>query len=618
MDEVREQSNTIAAPIGDAEIGKLLEILRKYRAGRQELDQRIQSAEQWWRLRNTQEEKKEGHDKTGYKSKSAWLHNVIQSKHADAMDAYPEPNILPRELGDREEAQRLSKIIPCILEYNEFKKTYSKTWYQKLKYGTGVYKIFWDPQKLNGLGDIAVERVNLLQLYWETGVESIQDSKYLFEVCYMDEDAVREMYPELGDRTLPNELVTEIYPEQQQNVDRDKMVPLINCYYHRGHVLHLVQFLPGILLRATENEPDSAERGIYDHGKYPYVFDVLYPVESSPAGYGYVDLCKQPQVEIDIMKTAMVENTKAGAKPRFWYTDNSGVNTEDFLNLDNPLVRTNSVEERSLRLIEHVPLDGNYLAFLNATIDELRETSGNTDAATGTTPGSVTAASAIAALQEASGKTSRDAAESGYDAYSEIVDMVIELVRQFYDMPRTFRIVGQMGEEDFIEYENSGLQPEMMMMGGMEAIRKPVFDIKVVPQRRSAYTKMAMNDLALQFYGAGFFNPEQCDQALAALQMMDFEGREDVIKTIRKNGALFERMQMITQYAAALAAKYQDGEALMQLQQMQAQAMGQPTPQQGVPQAGAAGMEGNEPTHMVKARNTARGSTVPTEGGGVS
>lgn len=617
-----EDESRVTAPLGDAEAKKFLEILQKYKSGLQERDSRIQSAEEWWRLRNQREAQRKGHDKPGYQSKSAWLHNVIQSKHADAMDSYPEPNILPREPGDKGEAQILSAIIPCVLEREKFQRTYSKVWYSKLKFGTGVYKVIWDTTKLNGLGDISVIQCNLLSLFWEPGIEDIQDSEYVFEVSYVNQDALREQFPQLGDRTIPNDLVSEIFPEEYKNQDRDKKAPLISVYYHRGSVLHLAQFVPGILLYASENEPETAERGIYDHGRFPYVLDPLFPIEKSPAGYGFVDLCQQPQMEIDILKTAMVENTKVGAKPRYFITQGSGVNRAQFLDSDNPLVDVQSLDERNVRVIEHNNLDGNYLAFLQNTVDELRETSGNTDAATGTTPSGVTAASAIAALQEASGKTSRDTAMSGYDAYQEIVELCIELVRQFYDMPRQFRITGQLGEESFVEYDNSGIQPQPLtgFDGTPEAdmMRLPVFDIKVVPQRRSAYTKMANNDLAIQFFQLGFFNPQASDQALAALGMMDFDGREDLIRTVQKNGTLFDQFQTLLQWAGAMAAKYQDAEAMMQLQAIQQktgaqaempQEMGGTMPQ-GVAQSGA------EPSFMRNARQTARGSTVPTEGGG--
>lgn len=618
MDEymlTAESETTAAKPVGDTQVREMMETLRKYRAGKSLLDRRIRSAEEWWRLRNQNEAQKEGHARhNGFKSKSGWLHNVIQSKHADAMDAFPEPNILPREAGDRAEAQKLSAIIPCILEQNKFERTYSREWYSKLKFGTAVYKVIWDPTKLGGMGDISVLRGNLLSLFWEPGIEDIQDSQYIFEVLYYDEDALRTEFPQLGDTALPHDRVADVFPEERAGDGMADKVPVISCYYHRGGLLHMAQFLPDRLLFASENEEELSQTGLYAHGKYPYVFDPLFPIEKSPAGYGFVDLCKQPQMEIDLIKSAMVENTKAGAKPRYFYSEGCGVNREQFMNLDEPLVRVDgAINELQLQPIQHNTLDGNYLAFYQETIQELRETSGNSDAAAGTTPSGVTAASAIAALQEASGKTSRDASMSGYDAYSDVVELVIELVRQFYDLPRQFRIVGEMGQELFTSYDNTGLQPREVADGFM---RTPAFDIRIVPQKRSAYTKMANNELALQLYGMGFFDPQRSDQSLAALNMMDYDGREDTIRTVQRNGTMFEQLQMLLQWAQALCAKHRDGEAMAQLQGiMQKTGAAAAPPEQS---AGRVDLDvGGEPAHMRNARQTARGATTPTEGGGV-
>lgn len=155
------------APIGAEQLNELTEILRKYKSGKTLTEKRIVASENWWKLRNTIEEQKNtniGKDE-GFKSVSGWLHNVIVSKHADAMEAYPEPNILPREQGDRGEARKLSAIVPCVLEYNKFESSYNDAMWQKMKTGTGVYKVIWDKNKLNGLGDISIECVNLLNLY---------------------------------------------------------------------------------------------------------------------------------------------------------------------------------------------------------------------------------------------------------------------------------------------------------------------------------------------------------------------------------------------------------------------------------------------------------------------
>lgn len=597
--------------VGEQQITELMQILMKYRAGKQSVDSRIIASENWWKLRNDVEEDKTGHTKAGFRSKSGWLHNVISNKHADAMDAFPEPNVLPRELGDKAEAATLSKIIPVVLDKNAFESAYSKVMWSKLKTGTGVYKIIWDRDKMNGLGDISILRCNILNLFWEPGVEDIQDSKYFFEVDFRDEDDVRAQFPDKlpEGRMIPHDFITSKF-RYDDHVDTTSKVPVISAYYHKNGTLHYILFVPNTVLYASENDPERMERGWYDHGKYPYVFDVLFPVEGSPCGYGYVDLCKAPQTEIDILKTAYVENAMVGSKPRYFKKANCGVNVEQFLDLNETLVNVEgTLSEEHLMPISHDNLDGNYIDMLQLSINELRETSGNTETATGTTSSGVTAASAIAALQEASGKTSRDSTNASYRAYKEVDYFVIELIRQFYDVPRQFRILGDSGEEMFLSYSNEGIQPQQQMLGEQEiGYRVPEFDIMIVPQKRSAYTKLNNNELALQFYNLGFFNPQLADQALACLMMMDFDSIDDVRKTIKQNGTLYESYTTLMQVAALLAAKYNDQQAMMQIQ-MLAQRSGTQMPQA----QGNISLDtgGEEHARVANAREQTRNAAMP-------
>lgn len=559
--------------IGAEETFEFTNILQRYKAGKARTEQRILSSEQWWKLRNTSEERREteiGKD-GGFRSVSGWLHNVIVAKHADAMESYPEPNILPREQGDRAEARMLSAIIPCVLEQNRFEQTYSDVMWQKLKTGTGCYKVIWDKEKLNGLGDIAVERVNLLNIYWEPGVTDIQRSRYFFHTELCDKDILEEQYPQLAGKMSGSSFVSTKFL-YDDHVDTENKVTVIDVYYHRYQggrkVLHYCRYVGDQVLYATENEPEAAERGLYDHGKFPYVFDALYPIEGSPCGYGFVDICRNPQTEIDLMKTAFVKNAMAGATPRYFSRVDGNINEKELLDLSKAVVHVNgNVDDASIRAVDHNSLDGNYLTALQYTIQELRETSGNTETANGSTSAGVTAASAIAALQEASGKGSRDSTLSAYRAYSEIVGFCIELIRQFYDLPRKFRILGQYGTEQFVSYTNSGIQPQHQGddFGQDMGYRLPVFDIKVSAQKRSIYTKVTQNELALQFFGAGFFNPQMAEQALLCLDMMEFDGRDELMRKLSRYGSTFQTLQLLEQYAVNLAAKYGDQMALQQL-----------------------------------------------------
>ena len=542
---------------------KLTEVLQKYKTGKKRTEQRIVASENWWKLRNDAEE---GGDsltmaKEGFKSASGWLHNVIVSKHADAMEAYPEPNILPREEDDRAEARILTAIIPCVLEQNQFEKTYSDVAWQKIKSGTGVYKVVWDKGKLNGLGDITISKVNLLNLYWEPGITDIQRSRYFFHTELMDKDLLEEQYPEQLKGKLTGQSFLSTRFLYDDTVSTDGKVTVVECYYHKyvqgRKTVQYVKYVNEQVIFATENDPALAQRGLYDHAMYPYVFDALFPIEGSPCGYGFVDICRNPQTCIDLLNTSFVKNAMAGATPRYFKRQDGGINETEFLDLTKSIVNVNgNLGEDSLRQIPFQPLDGVYVSYLDRIIQELRETSGNTETATGSTSSGVTAASAIAALQEASGKGSRDSSLSAYRAYTELVNLSIELIRQFYDMPRKFRIVGQYGMQQYITYDNSGLKPQVQlsMVEGM-GDRLPVFDIKVSAQKKNVYTKVSQNELALQFFQMGFFNPQLTDQALMCLDMMEFDGKDGVMQKVSQIGTMFQKLIQYMQLSLQLAAK---------------------------------------------------------------
>ncbi|MEI3102571.1 MAG: hypothetical protein V8T45_12990 [Oscillospiraceae bacterium] len=569
--------NEMKLPVDSQRLREFTGILQKYKAGKHSVERRTIAAENWWKLRNQAEERKTSEGLSGFQAVSGWLHNVIVSKHADAMEAYPEPSILPREAGDRQEAAVLSKIIPVILEQNEFEKTYSDAMWQKLKTGTGVYKVYWDAEKLNGLGDIAIERVDLLNLFWEPGTADIQDSPYFFHTRLENNRELEEAYPQLKGQLKGTGFLASRFLYDDA-VSTEGKSTVVDVYYKRKEqgrtLLHYCKYVGDRLLYSTENMrllklraltgelPEEAPQGgggLYEHGLYPFVFDSLFPIEGSPCGYGFIDLCQNSQTQIDMMQTAFIKNTMVGSVPRYFQRVDGAINEEEFLDLNNPIIHVSgNLGQDSLRTVDYRPLSGNYIDMRTSVINELRETSGNTETSVGLVSSGVTAASAIAALQEASGKGSRDATRSSYRAYGKIISLCIELIRQFYELPRQFRITGNMGVERFIDYSNQGLLPQSQSFRGIElGMRLPVFDIKVIPQKSSSYTRLSQNELALQFYQLGFFSPNQTDQALACMSMMEFEGKDELMQRICANGTMQRKLSMFQQYALAMTEKYE-------------------------------------------------------------
>lgn len=524
--------------IGTEEVRRAADILRRYHAGKRQLEQRIIDNEQFWKLRHWQQMEKSGQggNPADPQPTSGWLVNCILSKHADAMDCYPEPTVLPREPGDREEAGKLTRILPVILKKNGFKRTYSSAWWYKLKSGCAVYGVFWDAAKLNGLGDISIRRMDLLNLFWEPGVTDIQDSPHFFSTELQDREALEERYPQAkgkadrGGWTLSRYLYDDA-------VDTSGKVLVVDWYYHTREngrrVLQYCKFVGDTVLYATENDPDMRNRGWYDHGRYPFVFDVLFPEEGTPTGYGYVDLCKSPQKQIDLMNQAILKNTLASATPRFFVRSDGAVNENEYADWTRPFVHTNgNLGSDSIAPIQTAGLDSVYVAILQSKIAEMKETAGNRDVANGGTAGGVTAATAIAALQEAGGKLSRNMIDDGYEAFSDVVTLCIELIRQFYSLPRQFRLLGVMGQEEFVSYDSRGLQPQAVDDGVVSGYRVPEFDLEVSAQDENPYKTMEYNQLALQLFQMGFFRADMADQALRCLELMDFKNKDRLMSSI--------------------------------------------------------------------------------------
>lgn len=532
-------------PIGREQIRSALDTLRRYKAGKANLERRIIENEEFWKLRHWDHIPEQG--TTGLKTKSAWLVNVLLSKHADAMDAYPEPACLPRAADDEAEARLLSKVIPVILAQNDFAGVWSDNWWKKLKAGVAIYGVFWDREKQGGLGDISVTRVDPLNLFWEPGITDLQRSRNLFHVELADNDALVERYPSLEGKLRGSSVPYSRYL-YDDSVDTSGKSPVVDWYYKkkegRRTVLHYVKFVGETVIFSSENDP-AYSGGLYAHGLYPFFADVLFPEEGTPAGFGYVDLCKDAQRQIDLMNNAIVANCVAAATPRWLKRGEDGINEEEYADWTKPFVHVQgSLEENTLRPITVPPLSGNCLNILASKINEIKETSGNRDVNNGGVGGGVTAASAIAAMQEQSGKLSRDQIQNSYRCFRQIVGCVIALIRQFYDTPRRLRILGPAGEAEYLRFDNS-------MLGAGEPTE---LDIEVTAQKQSSYNKLSYNELALQFFQMGFFRPDMVDQALAALEMMDFKGKDAMRSRIAENGTLQERLARTEAQLAGLKA----------------------------------------------------------------
>lgn len=617
--------------IGTQEVRKASEILRKYKEGKERLEQKIIANEEFWKLRQWNYM---NDGKTDFNPATAWLWSCIQSRYSDAMDSYPTCNFQPRQQDDKAEAKKLSSIVPIILEQNRYEDVYSDIVWYTLKHGGSVQGIFWDGSKHNGIGDISIKKIDFINLFWESGITDIQESQNLFNTELVSNSILEQRYPQCKGK-LGKKSVTLAKYLYDDNVDTSDKSVVVDWYYHTyvngKKTLQYVKYVNDVVLYATENEitrpekvtidPETnipltiptgqsmAERGLYDHALYPFVTMALYPVEGSICGYGLTDIGRDTQIQIDKLNKAITKNAIIGASPRYFIKNDGSVNEKEYADTTKDFIHVEgNLGEENIRPVDTMNLDSIYVNFLNQKIEELKYVTSNQDTNNGIAPSGVTAGSAISALQESAGKNARSSNKTFHRAYRDVCYQIVELIRQFYDIPRTFRIMSESMQEEFVQFDNSGLVGQKQMTFGEDlGIRLPEFDIDVTTEKANPYKKMEMNELALNFYNLGFFNPQMTDQALACLNMMDFTKKEELMQKIQMNGTLQEMLlryqQLALQYASMVSP--QDAEQVANLILSQG---GQQIPQQ---MGGMISLESDTSEHPFneKAREQARAST---------
>lgn len=609
---------------------------RKYKDGKSGLENRLKENQDWFKGRYAALKDENSGAYNEPDAKSAWAFNSIINKHADAMDNIPTVNILPREESDQKAAERLTKIVPLVMDKVRFQKKYYDVWYDKLVSGGGIYKPYWDNSLSNGLGDINVIEVDPLNLYWEPGIEDIQDSENVFHVDYVKNNVIKQQYPFMEGKLANNEsgTLTTYNNQESTNQEHSDESVVYDWWYKKTNgtktVVHLCKFCNGEVLWASENTKEYKDNGYYDHGKYPFVFDVLFPIKGSPFGFGYVDIMKSPQYVIDALDSSIVKYAKMAGKPRWFKKKNCNVDTVQFANWENDFIDVDGgqLDDSNLRQVQLNTFPAFVQNQWQAKIDELKETSGNRDFSQGATSAGVTAASAIAALQEAGSKLSRDMIKTSYWAYEDIVSLVVELMRQFYTEDRYFRIEAPNGTEQFVAFSNQDIMPEQqetLTGDGIEITERiPEFDYKIVAQKMSPFQREGQNQLAIQLFQMGVFNPQMADQVMPFLEMMQFEGIDAIKKKVSENGMMYQQLLQMIQLATQMAQQLDasavlvtgDPNAGQWMQQIMA-ITGQGNPAEGVPgrasapMGGANGMPATESTITAKARQRVASSSSP-------
>lgn len=500
-------------------LSKALNAFDKYKRDKEALNLRIRQNDYWYKARYGKIIDPANNETL---PSTAFILSAIENKFSDAIDSFPVPNILGRTPNDADISKLLSKIVPAQLEISDFKTAYKINWRRKLKHGTGIYGVFYANDK------IVIKSLSALNVYCDMHAGDVQQSQFLFIVNAVDNDKLKAEYPRHA-HMFTGSATVEAFDGSHE---ADNKSEIIDCYYKKENAVHCIKLCSKQIIAATEDE--GYEDGLYAHGKYPVIFDTLYPEEDCPYGFGIIDIAKNPQMYIDKLDGAIIKNSILSSKIRFMIKDNGAVNEEEILNCENDIIHVaGGIDNDSIRELQIGNISPSVMSHRTKKIDELKEVVGNRDFQQGGTNNGVTSATAITALQETGSKLSRSMISDSYDCYKKIVLMTIELMRQFYNEAHVFRVTDDDGKVTYASLTSSDLfsQPAPDEWNSQTPIE---FDIEVMPQKESPFKREGNNKTIVELWNCGMFKPENADSALIAMSAMMFDGKEQLMEGIRE------------------------------------------------------------------------------------
>lgn len=494
-------------------IYEALDAYKTYKADREPLISRIRDNEAFYRM--SYERTYDGINED-MACDTPFIFSAIENCRADAIDNYPVANIIERDPEGSRVAELLRKVIEAQLEIADFKAVYKENVRNKLKYGTAVYGVFYDSDTKN----IDLRAIDILDIYVDMHIPDIEDSRFVFINAAIENDILRERYPDFKD-LFSGDAQVETLGDTYSLKDRTVVT---DCYYKLANgAVHMMKLCNDTVIEATE-DMTGYEDGLYTHGKYPVIFDIMYPSADSPFGFGMIDIGKSTQVEINKLDDAICENIICGAKPRYLAKRNGGISEEEFCDFSKSIVHYEG-DTDSICAISHNALSDSILSHRETKKEELKEILANRDFQQGGTTGGVTAASAIETLRQAGEKRSRAIITDTYDTYKSIIYMVIELMRQFFVTPRMYRVCDSTGKKSFAEFSKD-------MMYSCD--RPLEFDIDVTIQRENPYSRESINKTIMDLWKMGLLHSDNVNASVIAIKNMQFDGKEKLIADLQE------------------------------------------------------------------------------------
>lgn len=477
------------------------------------------------------------------------------------------PNIIVSPMGpeDAAGARIVERIIKDYLwNHLNLRRKIKQAARCGLVRGRGFLKVTWDPTARPGPGlegEVAVDYVPWREIYLDPYAVDVDDCRFIIQVRDMPKSEVVRRWPEQGWRVMPGSGMDEngagggpyvadadraVVSGSQEMSDWGQTVRVYECWirddstelreevgadgevravevpaYPGGRVIIVAE--GGVVLADMPNP--------YVDGMFPFADFQAYEDEENQWGLSEVSQLEPLQRVINLLESRFVEHIRLMANSMWVMDRNSGVRPDQLVNKEGAVIVKNPGSE--VRREPPPPMPAHLFNLYLQCMRNMETITGVHDVTQGRRPGQVTAASAIAMLQEAGQARIRDKARNLEDMIRRVGQLIVSRILQFYSPGRMIRLRGQGSELEFVKWD-----PSLVRVG---------LDFKVEAGSSLQMNEQLRYQLALELFQAGAID------AAAVLEASNFPGRDEIIQRMRQQQALQAALMAGQQQGAGLS-----------------------------------------------------------------
>lgn len=515
------------------------------------------------------------------------LHSTVENCKADIIDNRPGQVI--RGVGNDDDLKAL--IVTELLRFTYQRAKYNKKFKKKisgmLKRGEGTIQVYWNPELMNGMGDVDFRYLHVKNMVWAKGADDINDGRFFAFYDWVQPEELYEYYPDLDlNDAMPE---TDAQKEESEEVrdienirmtDEDGNVKVITYMWKEreprmvngvkmGHITYI-------------NTAVVCGRTVLDYKEKQYEYDRFFvntladvELEGEPVGLSEIDMHIDDADTVNLIQKLWLCNLQASAEDRFLVNRTAGINEKDILNFNKKVIMGNAIHQGAITPFKPTPFNAQALNMQNNIVAGIKERSGQTDFNIGQGAGGVTSGYGIERMQQYGAKRSRLRLDNVYDDHQNTSKDVLKLIQTHYNTERIVRLSREAQDEiqDRLKKAMEALQqmeqPEgtdvreaaaavalpkgvTLNANGELAIDFSIFrldnldldyDIEIIPQRHNMVTSDAINAFVNQLVNSKAIDGQ------TAVELSEFEGKERMMKTVRKYNDINARMQQMAQQA---------------------------------------------------------------------